>query len=50
LGAHEFISPDCIFAYQCQDTVNLFILEIANGFDTKRIIEQLGKNLTASYK
>lgn len=50
LGGNEFISPDCIFAYQHQNAVNLFILEISNGLDTKRIVEQLGKNLTASYK
>ncbi|GEM_PF-4266585 len=50
LDLENFIDPDGIFAYQDDLVVRLFTLEVANGQDSKRVIEQIKKNLFASYK
>ncbi len=49
MGNQGFIDPDGIFAFEQQDMCRIFVLEMANGFDTKRIVEQIKKNLMASY-
>jgi hypothetical protein len=49
MGNQGFIDPDGIFAYQIGQIIRLFVLEVANGFDTKRIVEQIKRNLMASY-
>lgn len=49
MGNQGFIDPDGIFAFEQQDMCRVFVLEMANGFDTRRIVEQIRKNLMASY-
>lgn len=50
LDRQHFIDPDGIFAYQTDSGTRLFVLEVANGMDSKRVVEQIARNLFASYK
>lgn len=45
----NFINPDVIFAYGTIQKPNLFVLEIANGLDTKRIVQQVKGGIYAAY-
>lgn len=50
LDDRQFIDPDGIFAFEDGNGVRLFVLEVANGHDSKRVLEQIRRNLIASYK
>jgi hypothetical protein len=50
LDRQHFIDPDGILAYQTDTATRLFVLEVANGQDSKRVVEQIARNLFASYK
>lgn len=41
----QFIDPDVLFGYDDTEGVRLFVLEVANGYDTQRIVKQI-KNVT----
>lgn len=49
LDEQHFIDPDGIFAFEGDGGARLFVLEVANGHDTKRVVEQIRRNLFASY-
>ncbi len=50
LDRQHFIAPDGIFAFKDKSSTRLFLLEVVNEMDSKSVVEQIGKNLFASYK
>lgn len=50
IGEDSYIDPDGIFAYRTIQGDKLFVLEVANGVDTKRIVKQLKNVVFASYE
>lgn len=41
LSNGDFIDPDALFGYDDTEGVRLFVLEVANGHDTQRIVKQI---------
>ena len=50
IGKNNFIDPDGIFLYRTKQKNELRILEVANGLDSKRIIQQIKNVVFASYQ
>ena len=50
IGSNNFIDPDGIFLFRTQQKEHLQILEVANGLDSKRIIQQIRNVVYASYQ
>lgn len=49
IGSNSFIDPDAIFSYRTKQKQVLCILEVANGVDSKRILQQIRAGVFASY-
>ena len=50
IGKENFIDPDGIFAFRTIQKEQLYVLEVANGLDTKRIIQQIRNVIFACYQ
>jgi hypothetical protein len=50
IGKNNFIDPDGIFLYRTNQKDELRILEVANGLDSKRIMQQIRNVVFASYQ
>lgn len=50
IGNDSFIDPDMIFMYRTKQKESLFVLEVANGLDSKRIVQQIKNVVVASYQ
>ena len=50
IGAGSFIDPDAIFMYRTKQKNELCILEVANGLDSKRIIQQIRNVVFGAYQ
>ena len=45
----QFIDPDALFWYDDTEGVRLFVLEVANGYDTQRIVKQISNVVFGVY-
>ena len=45
----QFIDPDALFCYDDTEGVRLFVLEVANGYDTQRIVKQISNVVFGVY-
>lgn len=50
MGDNSFVDPDGIFLFRTKQTNFLYILEVANGLDTKRIVHQIRNVVFATYQ